>query len=202
MNTKAKIKYILPVGLALLGCALFWLSFRPADADSVNIKNPYWVGNTTVTSNWNHPTLAPTPYFERAIDAVTDSNAEGESIYLNAENIDGYYHVYYDVLNYGTSCTGLTLDFYKHPPGGDPSTYVLLGKANFVHIEDSPSWTSYDIVPSDSDGRWIGYVKETECGSSGPHLHHGRNTWGTVLNENTSITTGTGMSSEALTLYK
>lgn len=138
MNRGMCLRLSVAVSFALiivLSVVRLWSS---ASADSVAITNPLWV-SATVTSNWDHPDYAPTPYAERAIDEVTGGGGatEGESVYLVAENIDpnGNY-VYYEVLNYGTSCTGVSLKFYRHPPGGGAGTYVLLGIANYVHIED------------------------------------------------------------------
>ncbi len=176
---------------------------RHAAADTVYIYNPLYASGT-VTNDWNHPSFTPSPYAERALDLTEGyGNTEDKYVWLRMQNVDLSQYVYYDTYNYGTNCTGKKYKVYKHPPGGDPSTYVFIGAVNYVHIDGYTYGESYNIVTGDVDGRLMGAIAATQCGSTGPHLHHGHDTsGGDTFNDATWITTSTGIATDDITLYK
>ena len=80
---------------------------------------------------------------------------------------------------------------------------MYLGTANYLHITGYTVGESHNIVVGDMDVRYMGAIAPTQCGSTGPHLHHGRNTvGGDTFNAATWITTSTGITTDDITLYK
>ena len=177
-----------------------------AAADSVCIRNPLWVG-AQITNDWSHGSL----YGDRALDLVYANGGAtgGQGVYWRADNVDATQQVYYEVYDYGTSCTGAKYQVYTHPNGGPPYTFV--GTSNYVHMAGYSTGQSYNINPGTSEAYLIGSVATSQpAGCStwlGAHLHHGHNsadgffdaTWLTL-----AVATGTGVDagSEEITLYK
>lgn len=199
----ALLRRIGPVWLAaMLAVAVV----SAAAADSVYIRNPLWVG-AQITSDWAHGS----GYGERALDLIyaNGGTTGGQGVYWRADNVDATQQVYYEVYDYGTSCTGAKYQVYTHPSGGTPYTFV--GTSNYVHMSGYSIGQSYNINPGASEAYLIGSVatsQPTGCSTwSGAHLHHGHNsadgffdaTWLT-----SAVASGTGVDagSEEITLYK
>lgn len=198
--------FVRRVAVPVMGLVASLSILSVAAADDVYIRNPLWVGSQ-ITSDWSHAS----GYGETALDMVyaNGGTTGGAGVYWRADNVDPTLtkQVYYEVYDYGTSCTGARYEVYTHPTGTTPYSYV--GSSKYVHMSGYPTGGSYNINPGTSHAYLIGSVATSQpgCTWSGPHLHHGRNAsdgfnYAYWLTSSVASGSGADVGSEEITLYK
>lgn len=180
-------RLILVVGALLVG------GF-PALAASAGGNHVMIVGMASsqvcLTDTWHGP-----PYGNSNLDIASYNpmnqcpngfynDAAGRNTYWQSYRVSGN-GMYFEVVPYTGSCTGVQLDVY------DNSTWGALGNYWYVHISKSVAngdW--WNTAASGYTVTWLGQVLNPDsCGAwSGPHVHQGGdNGGGTALYRNTSL---------------